>query len=107
MRDAIDIDPCESPPAFVVILAIDEAGSCLLRERQGIGEDEVVVVGRSDASVVGEDGDGVGGVPPACGFVEAGVEVVPTLEGLDGQGCVLIVRICRGAGWNSLGERRG
>ena len=61
----------------------------------------------ADALVVCQDGDGVGGVPPAGGrSIEAGRGQVPLLQGLDAGGCLLSVALRRGGGTSGIASGR-
>lgn len=107
-REVPGLDPEKRPPAFVVVELIDKVSKStvdrFLRLDEGVVEDcgcggedvvcgagaevgFVVIVGGGvqDQCCVGENGQRVGGHPPAALVVEACGPVVECLEG--GEGC--------------------
>ena len=91
----VGVDPGKGPPALVVVIVVEEAGEFVLGDVEGEGEDGLEVGPGGDAAVVGKDGDGVGGVPPAGGAIEACGGVVPALQGVDARACA-VTEVLRG-----------
>jgi len=90
-RPVVGIDPRQGPPAFIVVVIVEEA----LRGIHGEGVfDRRAILGRAaETGIVDQHRGGVGGVPPAGGVPEAGCLVVPALERADGvRGVIQIVR---------------